>query len=122
MLLANSNAGPPIGQTYNNMDMSRSVRVTVKKLQELTTWTVMWYRVWNRAQAVQSVIPGFICGELPAQIEFCLVWVLLLVKTIRAALPDIDCDTLEWLVGGSITNDTVHVRDFAIFWHSLDNT
>lgn len=109
-------------ETHDDMNVGRSVRMAVKKLKQLASWTIVWHRVWNRSQAVHPIISIFVCGELCAQIELFLFRILLLIESVRAALPEIDCDTSERLVGRSIADNPVHERDFAIFGHGLDYT
>lgn len=48
--------------------------------------------------------------------------VLLLVQTISATLPDVNCDTLDGFTSCRIPNSPVHVCDLAVRRHSLDDT
>ncbi len=67
------------GGTYNEMNMSGPVLVSVEKLQELAGRAVHGYRVRRRAQAVKGVFALGVCDEDAAEVMIDLLLVLLFV-------------------------------------------
>lgn len=92
---------------------------TAKRISERPL-TIVRHRVRDRPQAVQAVIAILIRCELATQVKVCLVWILLLVQTVCAALPNVYRDALDRLSRRSIRHHAVHKGHLAIRRHGLD--
>lgn len=83
--------------------------------------TIIWDRVWSRAQAVKVVSAISISLELSAQVEFDLVGILLLIQAIGGRLPHFDSRADKRLLSSKVYDATMHVGHLAVFGLSDDN-
>ena len=102
------------GQTYDDVDVSRPVRVPVQHVQELARRAVIRHRIRSRPKAVQPVVAVLVSSKVPAEVELGLVGVLLLVQAVGGALPDVDLCAGDGLVGCGVADNSVHVDHLAV--------
>lgn len=96
--------------------------MAVQQLQKLSCRPVVGHGVRNRSQAVQSVVPIRIGGEVPPEVPLRLLRVLLLVQAIRRALPDVDFNARDRGARSRILDDPMHIDHFPIIWLLQDDT
>ena len=108
--------------TYHHVDVSGSHWVAIKELEELVCWTVLRKRVCGRAETLETVFSLAVGLELSSEVVVGLVvWILEIVLSVGRGLPDVDCDIWDWLLGGHVGNNTVHVGDQAAWSWVLDD-
>ena len=81
--------------TYNQMNMSWSVRVSIQQLQQLARRAVIRDGVRCRSQAIKRIFAVGIGDEFPAEVAVHLVLVLLLIQAWKR---DLSAGTFECLV------------------------
>src|SRR5687768_3884274 len=83
--------------------------------------TIVGNGVWHWSQAVQAVVSILIRRHQSTQVEVRLLRILLLVQTIRRALPDIDLCASNRLASSGIGDLAMHPHNLAVRRHSLDD-
>jgi len=107
---------------HDEMNVGRSVRMSVQQLQKFTRWSVVWNRVRCWSQAVKAVLSVLICVELAAQIGLGLFLILLLVQAICRCFPDVNRGLDHWLLCGRIYDLTIKICHFGVFRQVVYNT
>lgn len=88
--------------------------MSVERLQQLVARAVCGQRVRRWSQAVESVLSIVVRFELSSQIVGALVvWILEVVLSVAARLPDVEGHVGERLLCGKIADDAMHVGDGA---------
>lgn len=95
--------------------------MTVKKLQQLSSRSIIRHGIRRRSQTVKSIMSILIRVEFSTQVAVVLLVVLLLVEAVGGRLPDIDGSVADGLLGLRVDDCAVHVRDLAVLGHVLDN-
>lgn len=109
-------------QSYHHVDVRGTHWVTVKKLEELVCWTVLWERVGGWAETDESVLSLVVGLELSSQVVVALVvWVLEIVLSVGGCLPDVDAHIWKRLFGGHVGDDSVHECDKTAWRGVLDD-
>lgn len=104
------------------MDVGWAHRVTVEQVQKLVGWAVGGKRVGSWSQADEAVFTVGVGLELSSQVVVLLVLLVLeIVLSVGRRLPEVDCDVGDWLLGGHVTNDTVHECDLTARGWAVDD-
>jgi len=108
--------------SYHHVDVGRTHWVTVEKLEELIRWTIGWKRVGGWAKADKAVLAVLVGQELSTQVVVLLVLLVLeVVLAIGGGLPEVDKDVWNWLLGGHVLDNSVHVGDESTWSWAVDD-
>jgi hypothetical protein len=101
-------------ETYDQVNVSRAIWVSIQQLQNLASRTVIWDRIRRWLEAVEGIFAILVGGDSSSQVAVLLVWVLLLVEAVGGSLPGIDDDAWDWRAGQRINDFAVHVGDVSV--------
>lgn len=104
------------------MDVSRSHRMSIQKLQKHTSRPISWQTIRGRLVHVEVVIAIGIRAELSSQIVIRLVfWILEIVFAVRRRLPDVNNGIWDSLASEQVNDFAVHQGGLAIGVWVLDD-
>lgn len=102
------------GEAYDEMNVSRPHRMSIQQLQQLSSRAIVRNRITSRPQTIKIIFPILPRREPPPQIEIHLVFILLLIQSIRCRMPHIQLGPLDRLARQIIRYRPVHQRVVAI--------
>ena len=100
--------------TYDEMNVSWSIWMSVQQLQNLASRSIEWDRIWRGSQTIERVLALLVCLELATKVLITLIVILLLIQAVRRCLPDVDHNTCQRLLGCGVHDCAMHECDFSV--------